>query len=68
MDQYLQDECYFFYSNTQRIPRPDDYHKTKYKSSFSSSLPGYLTIQLGEDTDMKKDRKIKFEKIIVKFY
>jgi hypothetical protein len=68
MDQYFQDECYFFHSNTQRIPRPDDYHKTKYKSSFSSSLPGYLTIQLGEITDMKKDRKIKFEKIIVKFY
>jgi hypothetical protein len=66
MEQYFEEECYFFYSNTQRIPHPDEYYKTKYKSSFNSPLPGYLTIQLGEDTD--KPKKIKFDKIIVKFY
>jgi hypothetical protein len=66
MEQYFGDDCYLFYSNTRRIFRPDEYHKTKYKSSFNSSFPGYLTIQFGEAMDNSK--KVKFDQIMVKFY
>jgi dUTPase len=66
LEQYFGTDCYLFYSDTQRIPRPDDYHKTKYKSSFSSSLPGYLTITLAPEKDNGK--RTRFGQITVKFY
>ena len=64
--QFEDIKCYLFHSDTQRIPRPEDYHKSKYTSSFKSSLPGLLTIKLDMDMDDKK--RVKFNKVVVKFY
>jgi hypothetical protein len=66
MEQYFEDGIYLFYSNTRRIPRPEDYYKSKYKSSFNSSLPGYLKIQI--EAAPEKAKKVRFDQILVKFY
>jgi hypothetical protein len=66
LEQYYAEDCYLFHSQTRKMPRPENYHKTKYKSSFQSPLPGYLTIQLDQSADTKK--RVKFDKICIKFY
>jgi len=66
LEQYYAEDCYLFHSHTRKMPRPENYHKTKYKSSFQSPLPGYLTIQLDQSADNVK--RVKFDKICIKFY
>jgi hypothetical protein len=56
----------FFFNTRLRTPRPENYHKKPYKSSFNSPLPGYLTLKL--DTEENDHRTIKFTTVTVKFY
>ena len=67
-DQIFENETWMYHSTFEtknRIPRLKNY-KTRYKSSFNSSKPGTLIIQLSYPPD--KNKTIKFDKIIVNFY
>ena len=65
MLQHYEEDCYFF-NTTIRTPRPENYHKKPYKSSFNSPLPGFLILEM--DADENKGKRVRFSTITVKFY
>ena len=59
-------QIFVFHSKNSKMIRPENYYKSKYRSSFQSPLAGYLTLQL--ENDSESNTTVKFDKIIVKFY
>ena len=65
MEQTYTDGCYVF-GTTIGMHHPENYFKRAYNSSFQSSLPGYLVIDL--DNEEQIGQTVKFGKVVVKFY
>ena len=65
IEQTMGDNCYVFYTKN-RMPHPENHHKTKYKSNFQSHLRGYLTVNLASEED--NGRRVRFSELTVKFY
>jgi dUTPase len=66
IEQKIADTCYTYHSTLDRVPHPENYFKSKYRSKFQSPLPGYLTIQL--DIAGRNSKKVQFKEVCVKFY